>query len=128
MRGLKPFAAERGVSRPSRLATWLAVLALAFQCFVVQTHVHAGGFAPVEAAASDGLIHTNSAVAQAPHEDAACLLCEQMALAGTVLMPATHEIVLVEKLVFAKLTLPFLVAARTFASHNWRSRAPPLSL
>ena len=74
-----------GASRPSRIATWLAVLALAFQCFVVQTHVHAGA-APVEAVAS--FTHQDGVVAQAPHEDAICLLCEQMALAGTVLLPA----------------------------------------
>lgn len=127
MRGSEPFAAEAGVSRPNRFATWLAILALAFQCFVVQTHVHAVTYSPAEASSS-AQTHWAGATAHAPHEDAACLLCEQMALAGTVLMPTTHEIVLVEKYFFAKVTLPFIAAAWRVASHHWRSRAPPSSL
>src|SRR5262245_1563559 len=78
-----------GQNRPRR--TWtrlIAALALAIQCFVIQTHVDAFAYA-------DG---TQAAVAQNvdQHGPTACVICEAAATASTGIAPVPPALVLLE--------------------------------
>lgn len=105
-----------------RLGASLAMLALALQCFVIQTHVDGlARVAPAHVEASVSAHASQSAPATL------CLICQQAALGRTATLAAPPAIQLVEHTLFtanAPLPLPVL---ETRPSRPWQSRAPPLS-
>ncbi len=118
----------------SKAARWLAVMAIAFQCIVVQSHIHVpatlGSVPHVVAVGLDANASNrgDKGSGRAPRDDdtANCFICQQMALAGAALLPVSAAPVLVA-LEQAAPTVAYHVAVlRTVRSHSWRSRAPPL--
>ena len=88
---------------PSKAIRWLAVLAVAFQCIVVQSHVH-GATGPAwrnQAAAAqpatDAIATRDQVPNRVPKDDdpANCFICQQMALAGAALLPVSPAPILV---------------------------------
>ena len=118
--------------------TLLGVLAIAIQCFVVQTHVHpwATPLSPsiLIAYADDGheqyraRADQGSDPAPTRHDSQKnCYLC-QTALAGATILSSAPSLSCVERNFVANAAFSSVVAARSPRSHNWQSRAPPLQL
>lgn len=115
-----------GQTRPRRsfgraLARSLAALALAIQCFVIQTHVD--GIARAAAAAQ---AIASSSVDQ--HGPLACVICEAAATARTGITPAPPAVTLVEASLYVGTTTPVLPILESRPSLPWQSRAPPLQV
>ena len=114
-------------SRTAALAGWrlvvvyAAILAFAFQSYVIQTHIH---FAPTAALASDG---------QSGHHDkypanddpANCPICQEILHSGQFITPAAQFLLppalAVSTIAIVDRALPHIFAP----SHSWRGRAPP---
>jgi len=122
----------------NRWLTLLGVLAIAIQCFVVQTHVHpwATPLSPnIQIAYSDdgheqprARADQGSDPAPARHgSQQNCYLC-QTALAGAAILSSAPPLGFVERHVLANAAFGSNFAARSPRSHNWQSRAPPLQL
>lgn len=102
-----------------------ALLAVALQVLVVQTHVHtlAGGHAPEVAQTANGPVaDALDAIADAQQ---VCLVA--LACAGRMLLPVAAEIVRPDGAVDRQAALVIRFVAVSF-SHSWRSRAPPTAL
>jgi hypothetical protein len=123
------------------LIAWLAALAIAFQCIVVQSHIHVGAtpaWTPLASAhvsvgpsneaplARPGDVGTRHA--PLPADPAGCFICQQIAMAGAAVLPATPTPVVVELASIVHLAMIEVAAPRPRASHDWRSRAPPIRL
>lgn len=116
-----------------RVPTLLACLAIFFQLFVVQTHVH--GVAGFQSAT--GIEHVSSGVegsAQSPrsvvvaadeHEQAPCAICQVLASAGNALATSSVKASATRSFLLVELPLapPPLLGRTAF---SWRSRAPPI--
>ena len=113
-----PRAREPGLW--GHLALLLAMLAIAVQCFVLQPHVHAVSPSH-EAGLSD---HQHNA----PDGVAPCSIC-RLGLSAQVFTTPPDVILPAAPTLAALAFTPALVAQtmRLALSHNWRSRAPPLS-
>lgn len=120
----------------SALVPWLCALSLAIQCTIVQGHFHPGSQAywsraermPAVAAAAKAGGDLRVAASQGDHSRQStfgCLLCEQMALAGSAILP--EDTTPVHAVVVPAATQFWHQAtwALSVASHDWRSRAPP---
>ena len=116
---------------------WLAllgVLAIAIQCFVVQTHVHGAAnwtAANLQAiAAAEPGDNSRGAPASPLNHDSGgdCYLC-QSAVAGTAVLSSLPTLPSIQ-LNFIAVGAAIVRAAPLLAlrSHTWRSRAPPLPL
>ena len=118
-------------SRPKRsarrrwtgLGAFLATIAVALQCFVVQTHVDFGPNSDlIASAAHSGTVLTSDVSGRAP---APCIICQELALTGAFLHASPPPIALVaQTLSFAALRLRIALVAG-LPAHPWQSRAPP---
>lgn len=113
-----------GQNRPRRsfdraLARTLTALALAIQCFVIQTHVDGFAYAaaPAQAAATQAGDH---------HGPVACVICEAAATARTGITPAPPVVTLVQATLRVATVPPALPVVESRPSLPWQSRAPPL--
>lgn len=112
-----------GQTRPRRsldraLARMLAALALAIQCFVIQTHVD--GFAhasPVQIVAANSIDQ---------HGPVGCVICEAAATASTGITPAPPALTLVEATLYVGASMPAFPVLESRPTLPWQSRAPPL--
>lgn len=109
------------------LFAWAALLAVAMQAFVVQTHVDGFVGAPTAAyerseIAAGPQLHQVSDAAQA-----ACLTCEALASAGRLLLASDAAIVRADNVSFRDVA-PEIRSAQAAPAHTWRSRAPPAFL
>ena len=114
-------------SRTAALTGWrlvlvyAAILAFAFQSYVIQTHIH---FAPTTALASD---HQSGHHDKVPANDdpANCPICQEILHSGQFITPAAQFLLLpafaVSTITIVDRALPHIFAP----SHNWRGRAPP---
>ena len=137
----KPWGRIRALMRmpslaPSKAVRWLAVLAVAFQCIVVQSHVH-GATGPAwreQAAAAqpatNPIASRDQGPSRVPKDDdpANCFICQQMALAGAALLPVSPAPILVAQDIATPTAAYHFAALRSIRSHAWRSRAPPLQI
>lgn len=116
------------------MLVWFTVLAVAFQFVLVQGHVHIGAHAPAIAAAAltdvADIGADNSGDAgkpgKAPADDPAqCFICQQAALAGVAVLPASPTALIVEASVFVGPKENEAPAIARAPSHSWQSRGPP---
>lgn len=97
----------------------LALLAFAFQSYVLQTHIHiAGDSRP----AAHGVHHGKAPLGEDPSN---CPICQEILHAGQFVAP-TAQVFLppfaaVSTILLVDATSPVVVAL----SHNWQGRAPP---
>ncbi len=105
------------------LGAFLATIAIALQCFVVQTHVD---FSPnsdlIASGAHSQSVLTGALSGKAP---APCIICQELALAGAFLHASPPVIALVEHALSFTAPAPTIAAAFDFPAHPWQSRAPP---
>jgi hypothetical protein len=105
------------------LGAFLATIAIAFQCIVVQTHVD---FAPhsdlIAGAAHSESVLTGALSGKAP---APCIICQELALAGAFLHASPPVIALVSHALSFAAPAPSIAATFSFPAHPWQSRAPP---
>jgi hypothetical protein len=115
-------------------ALWLstllvALLALTWQSFIVQTHVHArpDGWATGLAAnaASSAQLETGQS---APDVPTPCPICQEIAHAGSYLVPSLPAFHLPQPVIAWYAVSPSLTIAPRQRSHAWQSRAPPHQL
>ena len=106
------------------LGAWLAMLALAIQCLVIQPHVD-GAFAPVTAETS----HFSAQVTHPSHDaQGACVICQAMATAGAFALSASPSLGLIERSFLAADPVDQASPIERARSHNWQSRAPPQTI
>lgn len=103
----------------------LALVALAFQCFIVQPHVDgiasaAPSFETIVAAAQATPLNA------ANDQSAPCLICRELATAGAFLGAAPPALALLEHTIALRIAPPRAPAAPIVSAHSWQSRAPPL--
>ena len=122
-----PIAAAHRPHTGLRLAiTLLALIAFAFQSYLVQTHIH--GLPQSVAAAS-----SNQQVAQASQNDKVpakpdqtnCPLCQDSLRAGNYLLPPAIAALPPTLVVTAILIAIIPSLAAKSVSHTWQSRGPP---
>lgn len=105
----------------SLLFAALLAVTIAFQGWMIQTHVHADGFAAAVTTAQ------NAGKAHQPVNDdpAKCPICQEMAHSGLFTAPAWLAFFLV--VATSSIVALALFAAPTFTalSHAWHSRGPP---
>jgi len=123
-------AAPQPLLRARRFAIVVAMLlAILWQSFVTQTHVHADPGLYATAIADSAGAPARLKAGQAPSDlPATCPICQEVAHAGSYLSPAA---VAFEPPVQADLwrgVAPSLAPALRQRSHAWQSRAPPLQL
>lgn len=125
-----PFDMFRG-----KAVALLSVLAIAIQCLIIQTHVHAwaGPVGQAEVIALDATA-TGSPAGQAPSTphrhggSGLCYIC-QSAVAGTAILTAAPSLNFVEaQLAAVVIAIEHPAPVATYPSHIWRSRAPPFQL
>src|SRR5262245_56004709 len=105
--------------RRMRAGLTLALLALAIQCFTIQTHVD------VRALGAPAQIETS--VSTTPTDSSApCLICQEMALTGAFLQATPPTLALLAHTLVLRTPAPYLAAARIFPAHAYFSRGPPL--
>ena len=116
---------------------WLCTFAIAFQCIVVQSHVHgaAARLAELQLASTSieaASVHAkaDSARKQAPpnEKQSSCFICQQMAMAGAAVLPTSAVPVQIERELVKQPAAIEVAVAGSQVSHIWRSRAPPISL
>jgi len=110
------------------IVTFLAVLAIALQSFVVQTHIHnpqaIASFSLVKSA-DNGASGTTGGKFTGNDDSSNCRLCQELAYAGRFVAPSSTMLVL--PIIIAWLLVVFSHSATipTARSYVWRSRAPP---
>jgi hypothetical protein len=109
----------------------LATIAIALQCFLVQTHVDLAPFDSAPSSAALTVAHNSTPALNAEsagRSSTPCIICQEFALAGAFLHAAPPALVLVlHNLSFA---VPVEIARPVILppAHPWQSRAPPSSL
>ena len=103
---------------------WLAMLALAIQCLVIQPHVE-DHYATVSAETS----HFTAEVTQPGHEtQSVCIIGQALATAGAFALSASHARVLIDCNLIATAPAPHVEPSQQARSHSWQSRAPPQAI
>ena len=115
-------------SRATTLSGWrlglvyVAMLAFAFQSYVVQTHIH---FAPATAIADTQGASGHHDKYPANDDPANCPICQEILHSGQFITPAAQFLVppslAVSTIAVVDQALPHILAP----SHGWRGRAPP---
>jgi hypothetical protein len=110
------------------VAALAALLLLALQAFVVQTHIHVlapqshAGIEQLAGASDDGVAHLS-----ATHAQSGCAICDLLASTGRAIVPAP-ALLAFEAAAFVDQAPPAIRAAPRALTHAWQSRAPPLAL
>ncbi|MBS0385136.1 MAG: hypothetical protein JSS00_07280 [Proteobacteria bacterium] len=103
------------------MRAWLAVLALAIQCLVIQPHVDVA-YAPVTAETA----HFAAEITQPSHNtQTVCVICQAMAAAGAFALSDSPTLTLIERNFIASAPIAHSAPVEPARSHNWQSRAPP---
>ena len=105
------------------LGAWLAMLALAIQCLVIQPHVD---FAP--AWAETAHVHLQSAQPGSDSQQGACVICQAIATTGAFALSASPTLALFERNFLASAPVDHAQPVERARSHNWQSRAPPQAI
>jgi hypothetical protein len=103
----------------------------------VQGHVHGATVRLAELQSASASVEaapvqakTDPARKQAPANEtqSSCFICQQMAMAGAAVLPASAAPVLIEHGLAKQPAATQVAVAGSPTSHTWRSRAPPSSL
>jgi hypothetical protein len=120
---------RRWVKPSGRSAVALAaLLLLALQAFIVQTHIHVlapqshAGIEQLAGASDDGVAHLS-----ATHAQSGCAICDLLASTGRAIVPAP-ALLAFEAEGFLDQAPPAIRAAPRALTHAWQSRAPPIAL
>ena len=127
--------------RMGRLRTqascFLALLAIALQCFLVQVHVHRDvlGAEPIQNVnvanaqpARQDMDGDSKSSPKRRHDSRACDLCQQSATNNPLPLADAALLCAPSAWVTADLARPRACPTQRTASHIWQSRAPPSSL
>ncbi|MES2096111.1 MAG: hypothetical protein V4459_05075 [Pseudomonadota bacterium] len=110
-----------------RLALLWLVVALLFQGFVTQSHLHLAANR-ISATTGPATLSPMAAERKNPGPVApVCPLCEEKALFGAYLLTGSISIVAPLVEAYRPATTSLSSLALLTASHAWRSRAPPIS-
>lgn len=103
---------------------WALLIALTWQSFVTQTHVHPDRIrsAQTQSIASNG--GNGDRPSPADSTDS-CPICREAASAGHVLLPAPVALVAPLAAAFFVIAATAIRLSLTLRSHVWQSRAPP---
>lgn len=109
---------------------WLCAFAILCQLLLVQTHVHPAPvdhFVSVAQGAAISGEHADAVKHKLPSDGSKteCFICQQMALAGSVILPDLIQPVLIRRETDAQPVFSAVAVVRPLASHDWRSRGPP---
>jgi hypothetical protein len=102
------------------LGAWLATLALAIQCLVIQPHIDVAS-ASVETAH----VHLQTAQPGSDSSKGVCVICQAMATAGAFALSASPTLGLLDRNFVASAPVNHATPVERARSHNWQSRAPP---
>ena len=108
--------------RAPMLGAWLAMLALAIQCLVIQPHIDVFSSTSAEAA------HVQVVQAGSDQSQAVCVICQAIATAGAFALSASPTLSIVERNFVASAAIYPSAPLQRARSHNWQSRAPPQSI
>ena len=116
--------------RSRRLAiVFAALLAILWQSFVTQTHVHANPGAHATAISDRAGAPTRLNAGEAPSDlPATCPICQEVEHAGSYLSPATVALQPPAPVDVWRTVTPTLSPTLRQRSHAWQSRAPPRQL
>lgn len=108
------------------LFTFAALLALALQAFIVQTHVHAfgGPAAGIERAQADS---ADAVQVSTGHAQTACVICLTLTATGRAALSGAAALSAEHRATYETATLIIRHAPLALA-HSWQSRAPPIAL
>ena len=112
-------------ARTSLIGAWLAMLALAIQCLVIQPHID-GVFA--SASADAAYVHLQTARPASDSSQGPCVICQAMATAGAFALSASPNLGLIERTFLATAPTDRTTPVERARSHNWQSRAPPQTI
>jgi len=110
------------------IGIWLAVLAIAIQCLVVQPHVE---WAPQRSDAAThraDLDNIAGNLADPGTAPAICIICQAGLVAGASVLPVGPEVRSVAYADQGSNAVVSIAPLRRIASHSWRSRAPPVAV
>lgn len=116
--------------RAPRFAIILAMLlALLWQSFVTQTHIHADPIGYATAIADSTGAQAQLKAGQAPSDlPATCPICQEIAHAGSYLSPTAVAFQPPVAIHVWRAVAPVRALTLRQRSHAWQSRAPPLPL
>jgi len=116
--------------RARRFAIVFAMLlAILWQSFVTQTHVHANPDVYATAISDNAGAPTRLKAGEAPSDlPATCPICQEVAHAGSYLSPAAVALQPPVPIDLWRTATPALSPTRRQRSHAWQSRAPPHQL
>ncbi len=109
------------------VVTLVALIAIALQAFIVQTHVHAFAAPVAIAAQADQASADHTEHASNVHAQAACVICMTLAASGRATL-ATSTALPAEHVATFEVATFVLPRAPPAISHAWQSRAPPIAL
>jgi len=105
------------------------LLAILWQSFIIQTHVHAASGGYATAIADSAGAPTRLKAGEAPSElPATCPICQEVAHAGSYLSPAAVALQPPIAVYLSPTFTQSLAPTRRQRSHLWQSRAPPPQL
>lgn len=115
------------------LAHPLAILAIAFQCLIVQTHIDGIAAQPTAVAGLSAPAVAQDDDARAPvgdrqsgHKPANCPICQAAALGTGALIASAPAIQLSHHAALANAPVPIAPSLPATPSHDWRGRGPPI--
>jgi len=111
------------VSVSRRLVMLFAVLAFAFQAYLVQTHIHGQPITPALNA------HVSAPAQPAPFDPLApanCALCQEILHAGAAITPDAAPFTLLLNWIAMAPAVTHLPSAAQAPPTGWHSRAPPV--
>ncbi|MBX3431088.1 MAG: hypothetical protein KF779_15995 [Hyphomonadaceae bacterium] len=113
-----------------RLAAYLALLAIAVQCFVVQPHIDplvltAPRAAATAASDAPPAIVVAASSDQAHHAAAGCAICQTALAGGHGIAPTASADHVEQAGLFISSPLPERPPLTATPSHSWQSRGPP---
>lgn len=104
-----------------------ALLALAWQSLVAQTHVHPDALCltPITVSAACAPSVSASNPGKPDNQPADCPLCQAQFLSGHLLGSAAATIAPPVEILFVQTAVTALFGTQPARSHRWQSRAPP---
>jgi hypothetical protein len=124
-----PVQARRPFVGGRSLAAYLALLAIAIQAFVVQTHMHfdwgrsTTSLASILAAPQSVYDPSTLPSGDVDH----CLICQAQVSGGRLDTISQADLIVLPTSVAAALSIEALCAAFVISSHSWQGRAPPIA-
>ena len=122
---------QRAAKQPPKrgfrpLMRTLAVLALAVQCLVIQTHIDVPGMRAAQASAASATVLSAPDSGQTQHRIGGdCAICQAAAMGRLGLITPTIVLRLEEPVGLPVALSTIAQHAPRIAAHAWQSRAPP---